>query len=57
MRLEVGSAYTLVFLVMILPLLIALQLYGQPRAKRPAVVEDEPAPLAAPMVEPGEDRA
>ncbi len=31
MRLEIGSAYTLVFLVMILPLLIALQLYGQPR--------------------------
>lgn len=30
MRLEVASAYTLVFLVMILPLLIALQLYGQP---------------------------
>ncbi len=31
MRLEVASAYTLVFMVMILPLLIALQLYGQPR--------------------------
>jgi putative spermidine/putrescine transport system permease protein len=39
MRLEVGSAYTLVFLVMILPLLVALQLYGQPRsrASRPAL--------------------
>ena len=36
MRLEVGSAYTLVFLVMILPLLIALQLYGQPRPSKPA---------------------
>jgi len=48
MRLEVGSAYTLVFLVMILPLLIALQLYGQPRAKRPAVVEDDPALHATP---------
>ncbi|NNF79536.1 MAG: ABC transporter permease subunit [Rhizobiales bacterium] len=31
MRLEVASAYTLVFMVMILPLLIALQLYGQPK--------------------------
>ena len=31
MRLEVASAYTLVFMVMILPLLIAMQLYGQPR--------------------------
>lgn len=34
MRLEIGSAYTLVFLVMILPLLIALQLYGRPSATR-----------------------
>lgn len=32
MRLEIGSAYTLVFMVMILPLLIALQLFGQPRS-------------------------
>ena len=31
MRLEIGSAYTVVFLIMIIPLLIALQLYGQPR--------------------------
>jgi putative spermidine/putrescine transport system permease protein len=35
MRLEVGSAYTVVFLIMIIPLLVALQLYGQPRKKRP----------------------
>ena len=35
MRLEIGSAYTLVFLIMILPLLIALQLYGQPRKPKP----------------------
>ena len=33
MRLEVGSAYTIVFLIMIIPLLIALQCYGQPRKK------------------------
>jgi len=32
MRLEVGSAYTIIFLLMIIPLLIALQRYGQPRA-------------------------
>lgn len=32
MRLEIGSAYTLVFMVMILPLLIALQLFGQPKS-------------------------
>lgn len=30
MRLEVGSAYTVVFFIMIIPLLIALQLYGRP---------------------------
>ena len=32
MRLEVGSAYTIVFLIMIIPLLIALQRWGQPRS-------------------------
>lgn len=37
MRLEVGSAYTVVFLIMIIPLLIALQLYGQPRKKQSKV--------------------
>ncbi len=35
MRLEVGSAYTVVFLIMIIPLLFALQLYGQPDRKKP----------------------
>lgn len=35
MRLEIGSAYTLVFLIMIVPLLVALQLYGQPRKPKP----------------------
>ena len=34
MRLEVGSAYTVVFLIMIIPLLVALQLYGQPKKKQ-----------------------
>lgn len=35
MRLEVGSAYTVVFLIMIIPLLLALQIYGQPGRKKP----------------------
>jgi putative spermidine/putrescine transport system permease protein len=35
MRLEVGSAYTVVFLIMIIPLLFALQFYGQPGRKKP----------------------
>ena len=30
MRLEIGSAYTLVFLIMVVPLLIALQIFGTP---------------------------
>lgn len=32
MRLEIGSAYTIIFLVMIMPLLVALQHYGKPRS-------------------------
>lgn len=35
MRLEVGSAYTVVFLIMIIPLLFALQYYSQPARKKP----------------------
>src|SRR5262249_40490681 len=31
MRLEIGSAYTVVFLVMIIPLLIGIQVAGRPR--------------------------
>jgi len=42
MRLEVGSAYTVVFLVMIVPLLIALQKWGQPRKMRAKMREDSP---------------
>jgi putative spermidine/putrescine transport system permease protein len=34
MRLEIGSAYTLVFFVMIVPLLIALQRYGSQPARK-----------------------
>jgi putative spermidine/putrescine transport system permease protein len=46
MRLEVASAYTVVFLVMIIPLLIALQMYGQPRKQlvRYATRTDESDP-------------
>lgn len=40
MRLEIGSAYTLVFLIMIVPLLVALQLYGQPRKPKPPPPEE-----------------
>ena len=39
MRLEIGSAYTLVFLVMIVPLLVALQIFGAP-TKHVAKIED-----------------
>jgi hypothetical protein len=42
MRLEVGSAYTLVFLIMSLPLLIGLQMFGTPKERKPAVPEEEP---------------
>jgi putative spermidine/putrescine transport system permease protein len=42
MRLEIGSAYTLVFFVMIVPLLIALQLLSRPlrRRARPAAAAE-----------------
>jgi putative spermidine/putrescine transport system permease protein len=42
-RLELGSAYTILFFVMIVPLLVALQRWGNPtRAKRraPAAAAD-----------------
>ena len=41
MRLEIGSAYTVVFLVMLIPLLMALQLYGQPRAPSKVIAQDD----------------
>ncbi len=47
MRLEIGSAYTLVFFVMIVPLLIALQRYGTPRGKARARIQEEIRPMAA----------
>jgi putative spermidine/putrescine transport system permease protein len=40
LRLEIGSAYTLVFFLMIVPLLLALQAFAQPRLKK-FVAEDD----------------
>ncbi len=37
MRLEIGSAYTLIFFVMIVPLLVGLQLISSPRRRRKTV--------------------
>ena len=51
MRLEIGSAYTIVFFFMIIPLLIAMQLLA--RERRPAVLREQ-APLTLPSPPPGE---
>jgi putative spermidine/putrescine transport system permease protein len=48
MRLEIGSAYTLVFFVMIIPLLIALQRFGTPRGPRRARIQEEVGRALAP---------
>ena len=37
MRLEIGSAYTIIFFIMIIPLLLAMQWVGRPRHKRLSV--------------------
>lgn len=42
MRLEVGSAYTLIFFLMIVPLLLAMQALARPR-RRKFITDDEPA--------------
>ena len=42
MRLEVGSAYTLIFFLMILPLLVAMQAYGDSRPKKHATISADP---------------
>ncbi|WP_018608257.1 ABC transporter permease [Uliginosibacterium gangwonense] len=41
LRLEVGSAYTLLFFLMIVPLLLLMQAIAQPRQKKFELVEDE----------------
>jgi len=43
MRLEIGSAYTIVFFIMIIPLLVAMQLFARPREQAAA-----PEPAAEP---------
>ena len=48
MRLEIGSAYTLVFFVMIIPLLIALQRFGTPGGPRRARIQEEVGRALAP---------
>ena len=47
LRLEVGSAYTLIFFLMIVPLLLAMQAAAKPRAAR-FKADDEPTPGTAP---------
>lgn len=42
LRLEVGSAYTLIFFLMIIPLLLGLQLLGRPRPSRFSPDDSEP---------------
>ena len=43
MRLEVASAYTLVFFVMIVPLLIAMQLLAKSQRQPKKLIQDEDA--------------
>jgi putative spermidine/putrescine transport system permease protein len=50
MRLEIGSAYTVVFLVMIIPLLVAMQLISRPRK---TAVPQETAVALTVAAEPG----
>lgn len=45
LRLEVGSAYTLIFFLMIVPLLLALQALAKPRARRFAPQADDDTAL------------
>jgi putative spermidine/putrescine transport system permease protein len=42
LRLEIGSAYTLVFFLMIVPLLLALQYFAQPRIQKFVAEDDAP---------------
>jgi putative spermidine/putrescine transport system permease protein len=42
MRLEIASAYTLVFFVMIVPLLIGMQMLSREQKQRPRVSDDDP---------------
>jgi putative spermidine/putrescine transport system permease protein len=51
MRLEIGSAYTVVFFFMIIPLLVAMQLISRPR--KAAVPQETAVALTAAAPEPG----
>ncbi len=42
MRLEIGSAYTIVFFLMIIPLLVAMQWVAKPRKRRVIAEKTEP---------------
>jgi putative spermidine/putrescine transport system permease protein len=53
MRLEIGSAYTIVFFFMIIPLLVAMQLAARPRARRVQAEEEKATTLVLTAVEPG----
>ena len=53
MRLEIGSAYTVVFFFMIIPLLVAMQLVARPRRARVAAEEQAAVALTAAAPEPG----
>lgn len=52
MRLEIGSAYTLVFFFMIIPLLIGIQLAARPR--KPAAAREEEVPALGSTPQPTE---
>lgn len=54
MRIEVGSAYTLVFFIMIVPLLIALQIWGRPTRPGKAAKQPGDAAPAQPQGIPGQ---
>ena len=54
MRLEIGSAYTIVFFVMIIPLLVAMQAFSAmgARARRHVAEPAEPATAPVPATTP-----
>ncbi len=51
MRLEIGSAYTIVFFIMIIPLLIAMQWMSEPAKKKTALEVDPLSPVRPELVE------
>jgi putative spermidine/putrescine transport system permease protein len=53
MRLEIGSAYTIVFFFMIIPLLVAMQLVSRPRRARGHADEPDAVLATAAAPEPG----